>query len=58
MVSRDCTNGNHTSCTAKTCACPHHRTRPSRDYSGACFENDHAACRIGAECACPHHGRR
>ena len=53
--SRDCLNGNHSDCTARSCSCSHHRTRPSRDYSGACFENDHAACRMGAECACPHH---
>lgn len=54
-ISRDCTNGNHSDCTATSCACSHHKTQPSRDYSGACYERDHDACQMGTECACPHH---
>lgn len=49
-LSRDCTNGNHSSCTATSCSCPHHKRSQK---SGACDDGDHGDCKMdGCPCSC------
>jgi len=51
--SRDCTNGNHSSCSTQTCGCNCHSSKSNR--SGACAEGDHGDCKMGSDCSCKCH---
>lgn len=60
VQSDACYFGNHSTCKGSDCGCAHH-TDFFQEYSGACADEDHGACRMSHgtgkdDCWCPDHG--